>query len=83
MSIRRWIRSVLRKIIDFKAEHRRLVLVGEEVATTLQLQLALPHEIVMNNILCLIALPFYTFEVEDYEEEESVFSQDSIFGYGA
>ncbi len=81
MSIRRWIRSVLRKIIDFKAEHRRLVLVGEEVATTLQL--ALPHEIVMNNILCLIALPFYTFEVEDYKEEESVFSQDSIFGYGA
>jgi len=65
-AIRTWIRSVLRKIVHYKAEHHRLL--NEEVATTLQL--ALPIDIVMNNVLPFVELPSYTFEVEDHEEVE-------------
>eukprot|EP00984_Skeletonema_dohrnii_P022823 scaffold11925_cov155-Skeletonema_dohrnii-CCMP3373.AAC.2 len=57
--IRMWIRSVLRKITHYKAEHQRLL--DEEVATTLQL--ILPQEIVLNNVLPFLELPSYTFEV--------------------
>eukprot|EP00577_Skeletonema_sp_RCC1716_P020483 CAMPEP_0113410128 /NCGR_PEP_ID=MMETSP0013_2-20120614/21517_1 /TAXON_ID=2843 ORGANISM="Skeletonema costatum, Strain 1716" /NCGR_SAMPLE_ID=MMETSP0013_2 /ASSEMBLY_ACC=CAM_ASM_000158 /LENGTH=301 /DNA_ID=CAMNT_0000296295 /DNA_START=244 /DNA_END=1149 /DNA_ORIENTATION=- /assembly_acc=CAM_ASM_000158 len=65
-AIRTWIRSILHKILHYKAEHQRLL--DEEVATTLQL--ALPQDIVTNNVLPFLELPSYTFEVEDYEEEE-------------
>jgi len=64
-AIRTWIRSVLRKIVHFKAEHQRFL--TEEVATSLQL--ALPQDIVKNNVLPFLELPSYTFEVEDDEEE--------------
>eukprot|EP00985_Skeletonema_marinoi_P014749 scaffold7522_cov202-Skeletonema_marinoi.AAC.4 len=63
-AIRGWIRSVLRKVIHYKAEHQHYL--DEEVATTLQL--VLPQDIVMNNVLPFLELPSYTFEVEDYEE---------------
>jgi len=56
--IRTWIRSVLGKIVRYQAEHQRLL--DEEVATTLQL--ALPRDIVMNNVLPFLELPSYTFE---------------------
>eukprot|EP00985_Skeletonema_marinoi_P014762 scaffold7522_cov202-Skeletonema_marinoi.AAC.17 len=65
-ALRTWIRSVLRKIIHYQAEHQRLL--DEEAATTLQL--ALPQDIVMNNVLPFLELPSYTFEVEDHEEVE-------------
>ena len=65
-AIRTWIRSVLGKIIHYKAEHQRLL--DGDVATTLQP--VLPQDIVMNNVLPFLKLPSYTFEVEDYEEEE-------------
>jgi len=65
-AIRTWIRSVLRKIIHYQAEHRRLF--DEEVATTFQL--ALPQDIVMKNVVSFLELPSYTFEVEDHEEVE-------------
>ena len=58
-AIRTWIRSVLRKIIHYQAEHRRLF--DEEVATTFQL--ALPQDIVMKNVVSFLELPSYTFEV--------------------
>ena len=61
LAIRMWIRSVLYKIIDYKAEHRRIL--DEEVAPTLQL--TLPREIVVNNVLPFLALPSHTFEGED------------------
>ena len=70
-AIRRWIRSVLHKIIRYKAEHQ---LILDEAITALQL--ALPCDIVVNDILPFLALPAYTlFEVvgdedEDSEEEE-------------
>ena len=64
-AIRTWIRSVLRKIIHYKAEHQRLL----DEATT-SLQLALPHDIVKNNVLPFLELPSNTFEVSDHEEEE-------------
>eukprot|EP00577_Skeletonema_sp_RCC1716_P020819 CAMPEP_0113375426 /NCGR_PEP_ID=MMETSP0013_2-20120614/2099_1 /TAXON_ID=2843 ORGANISM="Skeletonema costatum, Strain 1716" /NCGR_SAMPLE_ID=MMETSP0013_2 /ASSEMBLY_ACC=CAM_ASM_000158 /LENGTH=300 /DNA_ID=CAMNT_0000257459 /DNA_START=9 /DNA_END=911 /DNA_ORIENTATION=- /assembly_acc=CAM_ASM_000158 len=63
-AIRTWIRSVLRKIIHYQADHQRLL--DEEVATTLQL--VLPQDIMMNNVLPFVELPSYTFEVEDHEE---------------
>eukprot|EP00984_Skeletonema_dohrnii_P035434 scaffold35168_cov144-Skeletonema_dohrnii-CCMP3373.AAC.1 len=59
-AIRRWIRSVLLKIVQYKAEHRRLL---NEVAATLQL--ALPNDIVFKNVLPFLELPSYTFEGED------------------
>eukprot|EP00985_Skeletonema_marinoi_P014758 scaffold7522_cov202-Skeletonema_marinoi.AAC.13 len=65
-AIRTWIRSVIRKIIHYKVEHQRLL--DEEIATTLQL--VLPQDIVMNNVLPFVELPSYTFEVEDHEEVE-------------
>ena len=58
--IRRWIRSVLSKIIHYQAEHQRIL---EEASTTIQL--ALSQDIVFNNILPLLELPSHTFEVEE------------------
>jgi|SaaInl74LU_5_DNA_1037368.scaffolds.fasta_scaffold67159_1 hypothetical protein len=48
-----WIRSVLRKIIDYKARHQRFV---DEAATTLQLALPQDHDIVMRNVLPFLEL---------------------------
>eukprot|EP00984_Skeletonema_dohrnii_P032958 scaffold28179_cov72-Skeletonema_dohrnii-CCMP3373.AAC.1 len=66
--IRTWIRSVLRKIIHYKTEHQRLL--DEEAATALQL--VLPQDIVMNNVLPFLELTAYTFEVGEHEEVEEV-----------
>eukprot|EP00577_Skeletonema_sp_RCC1716_P022146 CAMPEP_0113402654 /NCGR_PEP_ID=MMETSP0013_2-20120614/17386_1 /TAXON_ID=2843 ORGANISM="Skeletonema costatum, Strain 1716" /NCGR_SAMPLE_ID=MMETSP0013_2 /ASSEMBLY_ACC=CAM_ASM_000158 /LENGTH=225 /DNA_ID=CAMNT_0000288033 /DNA_START=40 /DNA_END=717 /DNA_ORIENTATION=+ /assembly_acc=CAM_ASM_000158 len=60
-AIRTWIRSVLRKVIHYQAEHQRLL--NEEVATTLEL--ALSQDIVMNNVLPFLELPSYTFELDE------------------
>ena len=65
-AIRMWIRSVRQKIVQYKAEHQR-VLNG---AATI-LQFALPHDIVMNNILPFLKLPSYTFVGEDQEDGDS------------
>ncbi|KAK1737837.1 hypothetical protein QTG54_011609 [Skeletonema marinoi] len=64
-AIRTWIRSVLRKIIHYKAEHQRIV---DEAAT--YLQLALPRDIVIKNVLPFLELPSCTFEVELEEEDD-------------
>ena len=58
--IRTWIRSVLRKIIRYKAEHRRYV---NEAASALYS--ALPNDIVIKNVLPFLELPSHTFEGED------------------
>eukprot|EP00985_Skeletonema_marinoi_P021073 scaffold12740_cov153-Skeletonema_marinoi.AAC.4 len=65
LAIRMWIRSVLRKIIHYKAQHQSLL---NEAATTLQH--TLPQDIMVNNVLPFLELPSYTFEVGDHEEEE-------------
>eukprot|EP00984_Skeletonema_dohrnii_P026925 scaffold16330_cov88-Skeletonema_dohrnii-CCMP3373.AAC.3 len=72
-AIRTWIRSVLRKIIHYKTEHQRLL--DEEAATALQL--VLPQDIVMNNVLPFLELPSYTFEVGEHEEAEEEEEYDS------
>ena len=72
-TIRRWIRSVLRKIIDYQEEHRRLL--EQDVATTLQLVLS-NSDIVMNNVLPFLELPSYTFDVGDDDEEDTDSSDD-------
>ena len=61
-AIRWWIRSVLRKIVEYKAEHRRYL-----NATTTALQPALPDDIVLKNVLpfLFLELPSYTFEGEN------------------
>eukprot|EP00574_Skeletonema_japonicum_P001233 CAMPEP_0201738856 /NCGR_PEP_ID=MMETSP0593-20130828/45472_1 /ASSEMBLY_ACC=CAM_ASM_000672 /TAXON_ID=267983 /ORGANISM="Skeletonema japonicum, Strain CCMP2506" /LENGTH=303 /DNA_ID=CAMNT_0048233087 /DNA_START=19 /DNA_END=930 /DNA_ORIENTATION=+ len=63
-AIQRWIKSLIRKIIRFKEEHQGLL---NEAATTLEL--VLPQDMVMNNILPFLGLPPHTFG-EDYESEE-------------
>ncbi len=52
-AIRRWIRSVLHKIMHYKAQHRRLL--EEDAAPTLQG--VLPQDIVMNSVLPFLELP--------------------------
>jgi len=59
-AIRSWIRSVHHKIVQYKAQHQSYV---NEAATTLQL--ALPSDIVIKNVLPFLELPSYTFELED------------------
>ena len=58
--IRRWIFSVLCKIIHYQAQHQRLL---NEAAT--QLQLALPQDLVRNNVFPLLELPSHSFEAEE------------------
>ncbi|KAK1733342.1 leucine-rich repeat domain-containing protein [Skeletonema marinoi] len=60
LAIRRWIRTVLRNIDRYKAQHHSYL---NEAATTLQL--ALPQDIVIKNVLSFLELPSYTFEGED------------------
>eukprot|EP00984_Skeletonema_dohrnii_P008946 scaffold3345_cov83-Skeletonema_dohrnii-CCMP3373.AAC.5 len=57
--VRLWIRSVLHKIVHYKAQHQSYV---NEAATTLQL--ALPSDIVCKNVLPFLELPS-SFELED------------------
>ncbi len=56
-----WIGSLLEKILDYKAEHRRLL--DENVAPILQR--FVPQDIVMNSILPFLELPSNSFEVGD------------------
>ena len=60
-TIQDWIESLLERIIDYKAEHRRLL--DEDVAPTLQC--FLPQDIVMNSVLSFLNLPPNAFEVGD------------------
>ena len=69
-AIRRWIRSLIRKITRYQEEHDRLL---NEAATTLQF--ALPQDIVTKSVLPLLELPSHTFEVEE-EESDSDEEQD-------
>ena len=59
-AIQTWIRSILRKIIDYKAEHRRYLNVA---AATLQP--ALPNDIVLKNVFPFIQLPSFRFQGEN------------------
>jgi metal-dependent amidase/aminoacylase/carboxypeptidase family protein len=59
-AVQSWIASVLGKIIQYKAQHRSYL---NEAATTLKL--ALPNDIVMNNVLPFLELPSYTSEGGD------------------
>ena len=57
-AIRVWIRSVVGKINDYKARHRRIL--DEDVAPTLQQ--ILPQDIVRNSVLPFLKLPPNAFE---------------------
>ena len=61
--IRSWLRSDLDKIIHYQAEHQRVL----DVAGT-SLELALPRDIVMKNVLSFLELPPHRFGVEDHED---------------
>ncbi len=66
-AIRKWIRTVLGKIVRYKAKHRRVL---NEAASSLQL--VLPEDLVMNHIFSfLVPLPSHTFEGEVEEQESS------------
>jgi hypothetical protein len=60
-----WIREVLGKVNHYKAKHQRVL---DEAASTLEL--GLPRDIVMNNVLRFLALPSHTFDIEEQETEE-------------
>ena len=60
LEIRRWISSLLGKIVRYKAQHRHLL---NEAATTLQY--TLPNDNVFKNVLPFLELPSFTFEGED------------------
>ena len=77
-TIRRWIWSILQKIVHYKAEHHRVL---SEAATAIQHQFALPHDILGNNVLPFLALPAHTFEGENHNEEEE--AVNSFNGEGA
>eukprot|EP00984_Skeletonema_dohrnii_P002205 scaffold755_cov83-Skeletonema_dohrnii-CCMP3373.AAC.2 len=62
-AVRMWIRSVLRKIIHYKAQHQHVL---NEAATILQH--ALPQDIMVNNVLPFLELPSHIFEVGGHEE---------------
>ena len=66
-AIRLWLRSVLRKIIHYKSQHRRVL---RDAATTLQF--ALPRDMLMNYVLSFLELPAHTFEGENDGEGEAV-----------
>ena len=55
-----WMRSVLRKIVHYKAEHQRIL--GEAAAT---LQSSLPNDILFKNVLPFLELPSHTFDGEN------------------
>ena len=63
--IRTWIRSVLRKIIHYQAEHQHVLDMAE---TTLNL--SLPRDIVNRSILPFLELPSHTFELAEGEDED-------------
>ncbi len=63
LTIRDWIRSVLGKIIHYKAEHQRAL---DEAGTTLQL--ALPPDIVVNYVFSFFELPPHRFGVDARED---------------
>jgi len=60
--VRMWIELVLRKIVDYKRQHRNVL---TEATTTLDEFALLPKDMVINNVLPFLDLPSYTFE-EDY-----------------
>ena len=62
-AIRRWIGSVLHKIILYQAEHQLLL---NEAASTIHH--VLPQDIVMNNVLSLLALPSHLFGGDGQED---------------
>jgi hypothetical protein len=65
LAVKRWIRSVLCKIVDYKQQHCNMLM---EATTTLVEELALlPHDIMMKHVVHFLNLPSFTFE----EEEES------------
>ena len=57
-AIRTWLRSVLGKIVHYRAGHERLL--NEEVEPTLQV--VLPQDLVRNNVVSFLALPLQSFE---------------------
>ena len=73
-TIRRWIRSVLGKIIDYQVEHRRLL--EEDIATALEIAVS-NNDIVVNNVVPFLELPSHTFELVDDEDDSDDEMQSS------
>ena len=62
-AVKRWIRSVLCKIVDYKQRHCSML--TEATATLVEKLALLPQDIVINNVLPFLDLPSFTFEVEE------------------
>ncbi len=75
VAIRLWMRSLLGKIIGYKAEHQRVM--DEAVVPTLQH--ALSQDIVSHYVLPFLELPSYTFALdnhEDYSDDEEEMEEE-------
>jgi len=62
-AVKRWIRSVLRKIVDNKQQHCNIL--AEATATLVEELVLLPQDIVVKLVLHFLELPSYTFELEE------------------
>jgi hypothetical protein len=62
-AVKRWIRSVLCKIVDYKQRHCNML--TEATATLVEELALLPQDVVINNILPFLDLPSFAFEVEE------------------
>ena len=60
-AIQTWIRSALQKVIRYQEEHESLLHEDGDAAATLQL--FLPRDIVVKNVLPFLALPSHTFDI--------------------
>ncbi len=67
LALRSWIRSILSKIIEYKAKHRHSL--DENVVPALQC--VLPQDIVMNSVLPFLELPSHVFEVGNHNDAHS------------
>ena len=66
-AIQTWIRSVLRKYTHYKAEHRRYV---NEAAAALEL--VLPNDVMLENVLPFLELPSDTCAADDDDESVDI-----------
>ena len=75
--IHSWLRSVLQKIVHYKAEHRRIL---SEAAAAIQHHFALPHDILTNSVLPFLTLPSHTLEGENHEEAVNGVNERGVEG---
>jgi hypothetical protein len=60
-AVQRWMRSVLHKLVDYKQQHRHILMAA--TATLVEELALLPQDIVMKHVLPFLELPSYTLKL--------------------